>query len=121
MKIIEIYKKYKIPPNLQEHQLRVAAVALTICDNFNSEIDKDSVIKAALLHDMGNIIKFDLSKFPEFLEPEGIEYWKRVKEEFRKKYGEDEHNATYEIAKEIGVNKFAFEIIQGYGFSKYEQ
>ena len=121
MKITEIYKKYKIPKNLQEHQLKVAAVASTICDNFKQKIDKKSVITAALLHDMGNIIKFDLGKFPEFLEPEGIEYWQQVKEEFRKKYGEDEHDATYKIAGEIGVNKFAFEIIQAYGFSKYEQ
>ena len=121
MKITEIYKKYKIPKNLQEHQLKVAAVASTICDNFKQKIDKKSVITAALLHDMGNIIKFDLGKFPEFLEPEGIEYWQQVKEEFRKKYGEDEHDATYKIAEEIGVNKSVFEIIQGYGFSKYEQ
>src|SRR3989344_3343249 len=113
MKITEIYKKYKIPKNLQEHQLKVAAVASTICNNFKQKIDKESVITAALLHDMGNIIKFDLGKFPEFLEPEGIEYWQIVQVEFRKKDGEYEHDATYKKAEEIGVNKSVFEIIQG--------
>ena len=40
MKISEIYEKYKIMPNLQEHMLRVAGVASIICDNFSKKIEK---------------------------------------------------------------------------------
>ena len=74
MKISEIYQKYQIPPHLQLHMYRVSAVAWTICDNFDEELDKIKIVAADLLHDMGNIIKFDLKLFPEFLEPEGYDY-----------------------------------------------
>src|SRR3990167_10183885 len=38
MSVATIYKKYKIIPRLQEHMLRVAAVAPLICDNFSEQI-----------------------------------------------------------------------------------
>ena len=39
-KITEIYKEYKIMPNLQMHQYRVAAVAMQICESLNIKIDE---------------------------------------------------------------------------------
>jgi putative nucleotidyltransferase with HDIG domain len=102
--IIEIYKEYKIMPNLVKHQMRVAAVAMQVCDSFDLEIDKDSIIKACLLHDMGNIIKFKLDNFPEWNEPEGLEYWEKVKSEYILKYGENEHHASLNIAQKLGVS-----------------
>jgi hypothetical protein len=110
MLIIEIYAKYKILPFLQLHQLRVAAVTKQICDNTDSVVDTEGAIVAALLHDMGNILKFDLSYFPEMLQPEGADYWKSVQEEYRAKYGDDEHVATLKMAEELGVSKK----VQGY-------
>src|SRR3954471_17109842 len=101
-KVSEIYSKYKIMPALQQHQLRVAAVAAIICDSLPG-IDKEAVITACLFHDMGNIIKSDLSYFPEFTKPEGIVYWGKVKQDYIRKYGRDEHTATIAIAKEIGL------------------
>ena len=104
MKITEIYKEYKIPPNLQLHQLRVAAVAKLICDNFKKDPDKDLVLKTSLLHDMGNIIKFNFDIFDDdFYKPEGRTYWKNVQDEFKKKYGKDEHVATTKILKELSM------------------
>ena len=47
-------------PNLAMHQLRVAGVAMQICESLDTNIDTNSVVKACLLHDMGNIIKFNL-------------------------------------------------------------
>ena len=91
-------------PNLQEHMLRVAAVASLICDNLTISVNKEDIVLASLLHDMGNLIKSNLKLFPEFLEPEGLEYWQKVKDEFIKKYGSDEHEATAKILKEIGVS-----------------
>ena len=81
-------------PNLQEHMLRVAAVASLVCDNFNEPLPKDDIITACLLHDMGNIIKSDLQYFPEFIKPEGLDYWQKVKDEYIEKYSRDEHKAT---------------------------
>lgn len=111
MKIQEIYDKYRIMPQLQSHQLRVASVALVITDNFNKKLDRDSVITAALLHDIGNIVKFDLKRFPEHLEPKGYEYWKDVQEDYYKKYGKDDYEATYKILREIGIGNYLFELI----------
>ena len=104
--------------NLQLHQLRVAAVAKLICDRFSEKIDSHSVILGALLHDMGNIVKFNLSYFPEFLEPEGLEYWQNVKDEFVAKYGAESHEANKAIAKEIGVSDFVISLIDSVSFSR---
>ncbi len=104
-------------PMLQEHQLRVAAVAEMICEHMNALVDKENVLKACLLHDMGNIIKFKLGYFPDSLEPNGLRYWQEVQDEYIKKYGgSNEHIATIEIANELGVNKEIIELINSIGF-----
>lgn len=102
-KISDIYTKYKIMPSLQQHMVRVAAVASLICDNFSEPLPKEEIITACLFHDMGNIVKFKLDYFPEFNKPEGIEYWQKVQDEYIKKYGNDEHKATIQIMKEINL------------------
>lgn len=117
MTVQEIYERYRIMPALQLHQLRVAAVAHTICGSSERELDRDAVIYAALFHDMGNIIKSDLDTFPDFLEPEGRAHWQLVKDEFIGEYGESEHEAAIRIAKEIGLSARAIELIDGVGFS----
>lgn len=107
MKITEVYEKYKIMPNLQRHQLKVAGVAKAICDSMIIPIDADSVIKAALLHDMGNIIKyrFDHAKEIFGFTDEEIEHAKNLQKEFVEKYGKDEHVANCEIAKELNTTE----------------
>ncbi len=109
--IKDIYKKYKIMPNLQLHQIRVAAVAAQICDSLSIEVDKESIITACLLHDMANIIKFNLNYFPELNEPEGLEYWQDVKNDYILRYGNDEHQASLMIARELGVSDYIYELI----------
>ena len=116
-KVSEIYSEYKIMPALQQHQLRVAAVAAMICDSI-PDVDKESVVIACLFHDMGNIIKSDLSYFPEFIQPAGLAYWEKVKQEYIQKYGADENAATTEIVKEIGLPRKAMERIEAIGFPK---
>lgn len=103
--ILKIYEHYKIMPNLALHQLRVASVIYLICKNLTLEVDENIAIQSGLLHDMGNIIKFNLNYFPEFLEPEGLEYWQNIQKEFKEKYGNDEHEATQKILKELGIDK----------------
>ncbi|TSC86826.1 MAG: Uncharacterized protein G01um101416_591 [Microgenomates group bacterium Gr01-1014_16] len=48
MKILEIYAKYKIPPQLQTHQLRVAAVSKLICNNLKNFSETEIVVKNSL-------------------------------------------------------------------------
>lgn len=119
--ILEIYKEYKMMPNLAEHQLRVAGVAMQICDALDEdmEIDRDAILKACLLHDMGNIIKFKLDYFPEFLLPEGLEYWQEVKNEYIEKYGNDEHKAAIDIARNLGMSKEVISYIDAIDFQNW--
>src|SRR3990167_4209416 len=103
-------------PNLQEHMLRVAAVASLICDNFNEPLPKEDIVTACLLHDMGNIIKSNLQYFPEFLEPEGLEYWQNVKNEYIKKYGNDEELAHKKIIAKLGVSEKVIALVDQISF-----
>ena len=108
-------------PNLRLHMYRVAGVASVICDNISENIDRESIIAACLLHDMGNIIKFKLDLFPTFLEPEGRDYWQNVQNEYFKKYGKDEHIATLDIAREIGVNDKVMNLLKNIGFTRAKE
>ncbi len=117
LSIDKIYKKYKTMSALQNHMLRVAAVASLVCDNFDEPLNKEEIVAACLLHDMGNIIKSDLEYFPEFLQPEGLEYWKNVKDEYVAKYGADEHEATIKIMQELGLSERVIEFVDQIKFS----
>ncbi|MCR4281094.1 MAG: HD domain-containing protein [Candidatus Kaiserbacteria bacterium] len=117
----EIYSEYKIMPSLQLHQLRVASVGGLICESLSVPINKNDVILAGLFHDMGNIIKSDLAYFPDFIEPEGTEYWQKVKDEYISEYGNDSHKAMEMIAREIGLSENVLEIIDNIGFSNAEE
>ena len=117
LSIERIYKKYKIMPSLQAHMLRVAAVASLICDNFSEPLPKEEIITACLLHDMGNIIKSNFEFLPQFLEPEGPEYWQKVKDDYIKKYGRNDIEATLKIIKELGLSEKIFRFTDQVRFS----
>lgn len=121
MNIANVYEKYKIPPVLQQHMYRVAAVASLICDNWIGEIDKDTVIQTALIHDMGNIVKFNMSFMPEAFEPEGVAYWTGVKEEVIGKYGSEEHEVTQKIIEEMEIPERIVEVVEALGFAKAKE
>lgn len=115
-KISDIYTEYKIMPVLQQHMFRVAAVASLICDDLDEVVNKEEIITACLLHDMGNIIKSKLEYFPQFNDPKGIEYWQGVKSDYVKKYGLDEHKATVQIVKELGLSDEIVKLVDQVSF-----
>lgn len=114
--ISEIYEHYKIMPFLQTHMRRVAGVAAIICDNIDAKVNRDDIISACLLHDIGNIIKFD-PLLPESLGREGLAYWQNVQNEFKNKYS-TEHKAHVAISKEIGASKRTIDLVENVGISK---
>ncbi len=120
--ISEIYDEYNIIPNLREHMLRVAGVAAWVCDHTSEEVQKqlhrDEIISACLLHDMGNIIKFDFEKTKKFYPEIDIPYWEIVKKDFIARYGTNEHQVHVRIAKDLGVSPFTQECIDGVGFDR---
>ena len=119
MKVREIYKKYPITPNLQKHLLRVAKVTLFICEHWKGrKVDKELIKKAALLHDLGNIVKFDLKRYPDYLgkELKRLDFWAKKQKEMIKKYGADDHEACLKMLREIGVDAKIIKIISNKSF-----
>jgi len=120
MTIQQIYDHYDIMPSLQLHMLRVTAVAAMIVESFNQPLDKNNIIKACLLHDMGNIVKFDFNymkeSMPQFLEPLGLKYWQKVKDQFVAQFGSDEYEVTNQILNDLDVNSRIKELINCNGF-----
>lgn len=117
--IQEIYNHYHIPPNLAEHQLRVAAVVSWILDHWHGEeVNKEQIILTALFHDMGNIIKFDFSSehTPFSYSEAERHYWESIKKEYIEKYGNDPHHATQTIVAELGNPYDIAPIVGGLGF-----
>lgn len=118
MLISEIYKKYDTMPQLQQHQRVVAGVALMIARSLSEDIEEKNLVSAMLLHDMGNIIKFDLTLYPKYLEPLGLRYWSEVKQRYLDTYGFDEHEATIAISYEVNVPSIVLDIIKSVGFTR---
>lgn len=117
-KISDVYREYRLMPLLSDHQLRVAAVAKVICDSIKDFPETNDVVKTCFVHDMGNIIKFDLGYFPEAVQPEGLAYWEGVKSDYVAKYGTDEHVATQRIIAELNLDPKVTEYANQVGFSK---
>lgn len=113
MSVKQVYKQYLIPPNLQKHMLRVAALSAILAENWTGkEFDKEALVIACVFHDMANIIKFNFNK-PSLFKEEAAqaEYWKKVQQDTIKKYGNNVHLATFQICQEIGLPKNVLHII----------
>ncbi len=107
MNIIRIYNKYHLPENLQIHMLRVAACSNLIIDNWNGQkIERESIIRVSLLHDMGNMVKIpeDFSKDEEFL---------KIRKKYFEKYGTNDHEINLEIGKQEGLTEREIVILDG--------
>lgn len=115
----EIYEEYRIPPWLQEHQLRVAATAKLIC-GVRQEANEREAVLLGLFHDMGNILKFDLSPQSQLkaLVGDDAAYWQSVKDDFTTRYGESEYAATAAIAKEIALLDSVVSLLEKMSYSR---
>lgn len=105
MLIREIYQKYQIMPQLSLHMRRVGGVGKIIMSGWKETIDQDLVLRVLLLHDVGNIVKFDLSeegqKKLKSTTSVDLPYWRQVQQEFWAKYGQDAHEVTKQIVAEL--------------------
>ncbi|MFC1790070.1 HD domain-containing protein [Patescibacteria group bacterium] len=114
MKIKDIYQRLGIIPDLVEHMLTVTKVVLFIKRHWRGpEIDWKRLVKTALLHDVGNIVKFDFDKYPQFLgkEQKRILHWKKTQAQTIAKYGTDDHEATKKMLKELKLDQEMIKVI----------
>lgn len=75
-----VYQKFGTPKNLQQHMLTVTGLICSVQEHWTGDvINWDDLITAGLLHDLGNVIKFDLDKFPALLGDElpRIDFWRK--------------------------------------------
>jgi len=109
MKINEIYQRFSIPQNLREHMFRVFGVVSVIEKNWIGEkLDWELLKKLTLLHDLGNIVKFNLKEEDMYL--------KETQQAIIDKYGPDDHIATGKMVSELGFDQEAVDIIQSKSF-----
>ncbi len=87
--------------------LTVAAVGKYLTDHWQGpEIDSQAIIITLLVHDLGNLVKFDLTEGAAVIEPELFtEEWRQRQQVMREKYGNKSHQATLGMIKEIGLSK----------------
>lgn len=100
---------------------RVAAVVAWVLDHWKGpEVDKDAVIAAALVHDLGNIVKFDFD-WPGQAQLVGEEwnrkeYWKAVQETVFARYGTKHDDATDAMLAELGADPSVGRIVHATGY-----
>lgn len=124
MTIQDVYTQYNTPGNLQRHMLDVAGMVCAIKDKWiGRDVDWGATLTAALLHDVGNIVKFDLDKYPHLLgsEQPRIEYWRDVQQSTIKKYGNNDHVATTMMLQEMSISKKIIQIISKKSFGNSAQ
>lgn len=120
MTISDIYAQYPVTPNLARHMLRVGAVTHLIIGHWTGPLlQEETMMKIALLHDMGNILKFDFEGNPRLLEEEqdNVEKWKDLRTEWASRFA-NEDEMTYAIAAECGLSGEELGMMKdlGYGF-----
>jgi hypothetical protein len=113
LSIDHIYDKFEIPQNLRMHMKKVAGVGALLCENWSGpEITETDVVAVLLIHDLGNIAKFDLSSKSSVEVMEDIGYLKELKKRITAKYGYGDHEATFNMAKELAVEKSIISLLQ---------
>lgn len=105
----KIYETINIFSSIQLHQLRVAKVVKHIALKISKEVNTDNLIAAALLHDMGNMVKIDfyssLAKELLRFDEHDAEYWTEVKEKQVEEFGAYSHDATKNIIKKLEIDE----------------
>lgn len=115
MKIRDLYLKFEIMPQLETHMLRVGAIGKIVAENWSIPCDTDFMTDLCLVHDLGNIVKFDLSeKFNQnkFGAIENIDKWRAVQKTYIQKYSENAQTATVNILREAKLEQFIDPLIK---------
>jgi hypothetical protein len=120
--IADVYQHYHLPQNLQQHMLLTAAVGVLAVDHWQdseSQPNRELMITALLTHDMGNVIKFDLSNSLGsrlFQENQSRQYWQQLQQAFIDRYGKHADQANIKIMQELNLPQEAVALMQHHDF-----
>ncbi len=119
MKASQVYSQYQIPKNLQRHMLRVASVGKYISKNWKGTVDEHAIVSTLLLHDLGNLLKFNLHRGLELFDEDerNLDVWLKIQNSLKEEYSSDEHEATLLMAREIEVNDRVLDLLNNMGSS----
>lgn len=124
MTIQQFYTDHHIPTHLQRHMLRVTALGQFIARNWRDPVNEHDVVKTLLLHDTGNLLKFELEKGVEVFD-EGereLEHWLAVKAEMQRRYDPPTvEGAIIGMAKEAGATERQLFLLTHMTITKLEQ
>ena len=112
-----IYDRFELPASLRMHMYRVAAVANLVCDNWKGQgMDRQNVVAACLVHDLGNMAKVRFDELSIRILGDGArdaEHWKGVKERVIRRYGKTAPEATRSMLSEIGADREVVDLFEG--------
>lgn len=82
-------------------------------------INRNNLISAALVHDMGNIVKFTFSEDTMSLLEwvEDLTLLKKIQQDMHQKYWQDDHQANLSICKELGIHSNIINIVDAVDFN----
>ena len=122
-KIADLYQEYRVPRKVIKHMLKVAQFAAKLCDKFikkGIEINKDLVIKAALVHDLLRVCDFrelQLRKLKQTVTSKDLETWMDIQE----KHGEEGHEqAAAKLLHNLGHRQEA-NLVRKHDFYKVDE
>ena len=113
MTIQSIYRQFPVPPTLQEHMYRVAALSSLICNSWRgSQLDSQAIISTMLIHDLGNLAKFEISpdskiKFDDQPAEESCAYWAKQQQLLFQQFGKTPDEATISMVKHLHLKNEA--------------
>jgi hypothetical protein len=114
MNVRQVYGKYFIPKNLQEHMLRVSALSKIILEGWTgSEAGSEIIVKTCALHDIGKPVTFDIAKQAGYGMPASdIANLTKLQEFVKSQYGKTETEAVIGMCKDIGFSEEGIRIIE---------
>jgi len=112
--IKKIYNKFPIPPSVIKHCLLVRDVAEKIIEQLNISLNKDLVLAAALVHDLGNIAKIDFdSKLAKTLySKEERIFWDNKKKAITSTYSKNPDELTKIFLKELSCDEKLINLLE---------
>lgn len=104
-----IYDRFQVIGNLRLHMRRVAAVGELIVDSWLLEPwpDREDIVAALLLHDLGNIVKFNFENTSlwDGYGRDEVAGWRDIRDSIVRRYSSStDHDVTVAMLKELGAN-----------------
>jgi len=120
--IRNIYKRFPVTKHLQNHMMQVAAIGQLIAEHWKGPaLNRDDLLAFLLLHDIGNIVKFDFTQKAMFTPDEDLKLWEQRQKETIARYGTETDTVILAFAREIGVSERILHLLANSSFINLEK